>query len=87
MANTTALAAARDHQLARAGWDVQASGLFGAPELTVVIGERARRRSAGSGNREQHWSVVTGAMAIMSCRPDLGLSGDIAARTRARRSQ
>jgi glutamate/tyrosine decarboxylase-like PLP-dependent enzyme len=31
MANTTALAAARDHQLARAGWDVQADGLFGAP--------------------------------------------------------
>ncbi len=41
MANTTALAAARDYQLARAGWDVQADGLFGAPELTVVIGERA----------------------------------------------
>jgi glutamate/tyrosine decarboxylase-like PLP-dependent enzyme len=41
MANTTALAAARDHQLARAGWDVQADGLFGAPELTVVIGEYA----------------------------------------------
>jgi hypothetical protein len=39
MANTAALAAARDHQLARAGWDVQADGLFGAPELTVVIGE------------------------------------------------
>jgi glutamate/tyrosine decarboxylase-like PLP-dependent enzyme len=41
MANTTALAAARDHQLARAGWDVQADGLFGAPELTVVMGEYA----------------------------------------------
>jgi glutamate/tyrosine decarboxylase-like PLP-dependent enzyme len=41
MANTTALTAARDRQLARAGWDVQASGLFGAPELTVVIGENA----------------------------------------------
>ena len=41
MANTTALAAARDHQLARVGWDVQADGLFGAPELTVVIGENA----------------------------------------------
>jgi glutamate/tyrosine decarboxylase-like PLP-dependent enzyme len=41
MANTAALAAARDHQLARAGWDVQADGLFGAPELTVVIGEYA----------------------------------------------
>jgi glutamate/tyrosine decarboxylase-like PLP-dependent enzyme len=41
MANTTALTAARDHQLARAGWDVQADGLYGAPELTVVIGEYA----------------------------------------------
>jgi glutamate/tyrosine decarboxylase-like PLP-dependent enzyme len=41
MANTAALAAARDHQLARAGWDVQADGLFGAPELTVIIGEQA----------------------------------------------
>jgi glutamate/tyrosine decarboxylase-like PLP-dependent enzyme len=41
MANTAALAAARDHQLARAGWDVQADGLFGAPELTVVVGENA----------------------------------------------
>ncbi|HLJ98544.1 MAG TPA: pyridoxal-dependent decarboxylase [Streptosporangiaceae bacterium] len=41
MANTAALTAARDQQLARAGWDVQADGLFGAPELTVVVGERA----------------------------------------------
>lgn len=41
MANTAALAAARDEQLARTGWDVQADGLFGAPPLTVVIGEHA----------------------------------------------
>ena len=41
MASTAALAAARDHQLARDGWDVQADGLFGAPELTVIIGEQA----------------------------------------------
>ena len=41
MANTAALTAARDQQLARAGWDVQADGLFGAPELTVVVGEQA----------------------------------------------
>ena len=41
MANTTALAAARDAQLAVAGWDVQSRGLFGAPELTVVVGELA----------------------------------------------
>lgn len=41
MANATALVAARDQQLARAGWDVQANGLFGAPELTLVIGQNA----------------------------------------------
>lgn len=29
MANTAALAAARDHQLARVGWDVEALGLVG----------------------------------------------------------
>jgi glutamate/tyrosine decarboxylase-like PLP-dependent enzyme len=41
MANAAALTAARDQQLARAGWDAQAAGLFGAPELTVVVGEKA----------------------------------------------
>jgi glutamate/tyrosine decarboxylase-like PLP-dependent enzyme len=41
MANAAALAAARDQQLARVGWDAQADGLFGAPELTVVAGEKA----------------------------------------------
>ena len=40
-ANATALAAARDRQLAVCGWDVQTDGLFGAPEVTVVVGERA----------------------------------------------
>ena len=41
MANFTALAAARNHLLARAGWDVEADGLFGAPPLTVVVGAEA----------------------------------------------
>ncbi|MHB9032954.1 MAG: pyridoxal-dependent decarboxylase, partial [Anaerolineae bacterium] len=38
MANFTALAAARHTVLARAGWDVEADGLIGAPPLTVVVG-------------------------------------------------
>ena len=38
MANATCLAAARDALLERAGWDVQADGLFGAPPVTVVVG-------------------------------------------------
>jgi len=41
MANFTALGAARHHVLAQAGWDVEADGLFGAPEITVVVGEEA----------------------------------------------
>ncbi|HEU4382348.1 MAG TPA: aminotransferase class V-fold PLP-dependent enzyme [Anaeromyxobacteraceae bacterium] len=41
VANFTALAAARHAVLARAGWDVEARGLFGAPPVTVVIGAEA----------------------------------------------
>ena len=39
MANFTALAAARHHLLKRKGWDVEAHGLFGAPEITVIVGQ------------------------------------------------
>jgi glutamate/tyrosine decarboxylase-like PLP-dependent enzyme len=38
MANFTALAAARHAVLARAGWNVEADGLFGAPPITVIVG-------------------------------------------------
>jgi glutamate/tyrosine decarboxylase-like PLP-dependent enzyme len=41
MANFTCLAAARSEVLRRAGWDVEANGLFGAPVVTVVLGEEA----------------------------------------------
>jgi glutamate/tyrosine decarboxylase-like PLP-dependent enzyme len=41
VANFTALAAARHAVLKRAGWDVEARGLFGAPEIQVVVGEEA----------------------------------------------
>jgi glutamate/tyrosine decarboxylase-like PLP-dependent enzyme len=41
VANFTALAAARHAVLGRAGWDVELKGLFGAPEIQVVIGEEA----------------------------------------------
>jgi glutamate/tyrosine decarboxylase-like PLP-dependent enzyme len=39
MANFTGLAAARHALLARSGWDVSEQGLFGAPEIHVVVGE------------------------------------------------
>jgi len=38
MANFTALAAARHQVLAKAGWDVEADGLQGAPLVHVVVG-------------------------------------------------
>lgn len=41
MANFTALAAARHSLLKQAGWNVEADGLFGAPPITVVVGEEA----------------------------------------------
>ena len=37
-ANTTALAAARQHVLSRAGWDVARDGLNGAPRIRVLVG-------------------------------------------------
>jgi glutamate/tyrosine decarboxylase-like PLP-dependent enzyme len=41
MANVTAMAAARHEVLRRAGWDVEALGLQGAPRITVVAGAEA----------------------------------------------
>jgi glutamate/tyrosine decarboxylase-like PLP-dependent enzyme len=41
VANFTALAAARHAVLARAGWNVESDGLFGAPPITVIAGEEA----------------------------------------------
>ena len=41
LANLTCLAAARGEVLRRAGWDVEANGLFGAPPICVLIGEEA----------------------------------------------
>jgi glutamate/tyrosine decarboxylase-like PLP-dependent enzyme len=41
MGNLCALAAARHAVLERAGWDVEADGLFGAPPVTVVVGDEA----------------------------------------------
>jgi len=41
VANFTALAAARHAVLKSAGWNVEADGLFGAPSITVIVGEEA----------------------------------------------
>jgi glutamate/tyrosine decarboxylase-like PLP-dependent enzyme len=41
MANFSGLAAARHAVLKRAGWNVEADGLFGAPPITVIAGAEA----------------------------------------------
>lgn len=41
MANFTCLAAARHALLERLGWDVEARGLYGAPEIRVIVGDEA----------------------------------------------
>jgi len=41
VAHITALAAARHAVLKRAGWDVEANGLFGAPPITVIASAEA----------------------------------------------
>jgi glutamate/tyrosine decarboxylase-like PLP-dependent enzyme len=50
VANASCLAAARDALLLDEGWDVQSDGLFGAPPITVIIGDKAHstlRKSLG----------------------------------------
>ncbi len=39
MADVTALAAARYAVLLKSGWDVQSDGMFGAPPVTIIVGE------------------------------------------------
>jgi glutamate/tyrosine decarboxylase-like PLP-dependent enzyme len=41
LGNAVGLAAGRHAVLARAGWDVESRGLYGAPEMEVIIGEEA----------------------------------------------
>ncbi len=43
MANFTSLLTARHHLLARAGWDVEGDGLFGAPPIDVVVSDESHR--------------------------------------------
>jgi glutamate/tyrosine decarboxylase-like PLP-dependent enzyme len=41
MANFTSLAAARHHVLRNAGWDVEARGLIGAPNVTIITSDES----------------------------------------------
>lgn len=70
MANFVCLAAARTHVLRKAGWDVESDGLFGAPEINVLIGEDAHTtvyaalRMLGWGQRRLK-RVATGSNGAM----------------------
>ena len=84
MASFTGLAAARSHVLARAGWDVEAHGLFGAPPIEVIIGDDAHTtvfsglRMLGLG-QERVRRVATdaqGRMRIDAFRTALNESSD-----------
>lgn len=60
MANFTCLAAARHNVLRRAGWDVEADGLFGAPRVNIVASAESHvtidvaLRYLGFGTRAVH---------------------------------
>jgi glutamate/tyrosine decarboxylase-like PLP-dependent enzyme len=60
MANFTALVVARHELLRRAGWDVERHGLFGAPEIDVVVSDESHRtiftalRMLGLGSERVH---------------------------------
>ena len=70
MANTTALAAARNHVLAAVGWDVETDGLAGSPPIRLVVGDEVHvsiprsARLLGLGTRTQERVAVdaNGAM-------------------------
>jgi glutamate/tyrosine decarboxylase-like PLP-dependent enzyme len=65
-ANFTALAAARQALLARAGWNVVDDGMFGAPPIDVVIGDEVHASLlkalslAGFGNKRLTRAAVDG---------------------------
>ena len=71
MANTTALAAARQHVLAQVGWDVEADGLAGAPPIRLVVGDEVHvtvprgARLLGLGTRTMERVAVDGNGAMV----------------------
>jgi glutamate/tyrosine decarboxylase-like PLP-dependent enzyme len=72
-ANFTGLAAARHALLERAGWDVENDGLFGAPELTVVVSEESHttvRKALGMLGLGRSRVVAVGADAQGRIRAD-----------------
>ena len=83
-ANTVALAAARHHVLAEAGWDVEHLGLAGAPPIRVVAGDERhatidrslRLLGIGAGAVRPVAADRNGAMDIGALATALGDGGD-----------
>ena len=67
MAHFSCLAAARHAVLDRAGWDVEERGLFGAPEIDVVIGT-----TLPSGKTKVRVAWGTGTDLGLEDAPELG---------------
>jgi glutamate/tyrosine decarboxylase-like PLP-dependent enzyme len=78
MANFTCLAGARNRVLEKHGWDVDRQGLFGAPPVTVLLGEEAHSSiykvlsMLGLG-RDRVWQVPVDAQGRMraDCLPPI----------------
>ncbi len=71
-ANFSALAAARHALSQRSGWDVEARGLYGAPEIAVVVGAEAHvtvhtaLQMLGLGRERVHRVAVDGQGRMLS---------------------
>ncbi len=86
VANTTAVMVARNALLRAHGWDADAQGLFGAPEIQVIVGDEAHSsvfgalRYAGLGAERVHRAPVDGNGTIDAegfARLIAGLQGPI----------
>ena len=69
VAHITALAAARHAVLARAGWNVEADGLFGAPPITVDRRRRSAPDAVQGARRARPRTQARGARAGRRPRP------------------
>ncbi|HVH44542.1 MAG TPA: aminotransferase class V-fold PLP-dependent enzyme [Labilithrix sp.] len=82
-ANTVALAAARHHLLAEAGWDVERDGLAGAPRVRIVasaerhatIDRALRLLGFGTANIEEVASSRNGAIDVSDLATKLAAEG------------
>ena len=78
LAHVTCLAAARQHVLAQAGWDVNEAGMAGGPEIRVIVGDEVHVTRAAGAAVPRHRHALARVRA-------LGRAGPGACRCAARR--